>query len=143
MADARLVVCIVCSPERAELAEQVGALVRHLGRTEPVHRIRARLLADRGQLIAYLIDGHIPRNTRPLPIRQLHRVFETPLAGNELTYRRPLGAMRTAIDWRIPTRLLTDPYAVGDFRGDCAADRAMCADAFTDRGSPDAGGQGF
>src|SRR5262249_44445186 len=143
MADTRLVVCIVGSPERTELAEQVGALVRHLGRTEPVHRIRSRLLADRRQLIAYLIDRGIPGNARPLPVRQLHRVFETPLAGNELTNRRPFGAMRTAIDWRIPTRLLTHPHAIGDFSGDCAADRAMRADAFADRGPRDVGASSF
>jgi hypothetical protein len=40
--------------------------------------------------------------------------------------------MRTAIDRRIPTRLLTDPYAIRDFGGDGAADRTVRANAFAD-----------
>ena len=47
VADARLVVDRVGAPERAELAEQVGALVGELGRAEQVDRSRRRLLADR------------------------------------------------------------------------------------------------
>ena len=44
MADARLMVGVVGAPERAELAEQIGAFVGHLGRAEPIDGVRARLV---------------------------------------------------------------------------------------------------
>ena len=47
MTDARLVIGVVGAPERAEFAEQIGALVGHLGGAEPVDRIRPGLFADR------------------------------------------------------------------------------------------------
>ena len=41
--------------------------------------------------------------------------------------------MRTAVDWAVPARLLTDPYAVGNLGRHRAADRAVGADALADR----------
>ena len=52
---------------------------------------------------------------------------------NELAYGGPLGAMRAAIDWAVPARLLTDPHAVRNFSRDRAADGAMRTDVLADR----------
>ena len=43
MADARLVIGVVGAPERPEFAEQIGALVGHFGRAEPIDGVRPRL----------------------------------------------------------------------------------------------------
>src|ERR1700687_3652597 len=123
MADARLMVGVVGAPERAKLTEQISAFVGHLGRTEPVNRIRALFAANFHQLVADFIDGLVPVDPGPLPIDELHRIFEAALAADQFAYCGALGAMRTAIDRRIPTRLLTDPHAIRDFGGDGAADR--------------------
>src|ERR1051326_8675425 len=66
MADTGLVIGIIGAPERPELAEQIGALVAHLGRTEPEDGIRPRLAADIENLVADLVDGLIPRDAGPL-----------------------------------------------------------------------------
>ena len=132
MADARLVIGVVGAPEGAEFAEQIGALIGQLGRAEPVDRIRARLLADRHQLVADLVDRLIPGDAGPLAVDQLHRIFEPALAADELAHRSALGAMRAAIDRAVPARLLADPDAVRDLRRDGAADGAMRADALAD-----------
>jgi integrase len=53
MADARLVVGVVRPPVGAELAEEVGALIGHLGGAEPIDGVRRRCkltLPRRGQL---------------------------------------------------------------------------------------------
>src|SRR5262249_11733305 len=71
----------------------------------------------------------------PLAVDQLHWIFQASLAADELAHRGTLGAMRAAIDRRIPTRLLADPHAVCDFRRDGAANRAMRANAFADDGA--------
>src|SRR5262249_57870930 len=63
----------------------------------------------------------------------LQGILERPLAREKLTPRRTLGAMRTAIDRAVPTRFLTDPYAVGDLGRNRAADRAMRANVLADR----------
>ena len=60
MADARLVVRVVGAPERRELAIEIGAFVGELGRAEPVDRIRPGLAADLHQLVADLVDRHVP-----------------------------------------------------------------------------------
>src|SRR5438067_9313358 len=57
MADARLVIGVVGAPEGAELAEKVRAFVAEFRRPKPIDRIRPRLLADRHDLVADLIDG--------------------------------------------------------------------------------------
>ena len=80
MADARLMVRVVGAPEGAHFAEQIRTFVRHLGRTEPVNRVAARLLADRHELVADLIDGNVPRHALPLPAGELHRIFQAALA---------------------------------------------------------------
>src|SRR6516162_5653872 len=127
MADARLVIGVIGPPEGAELAKQIRSLIGEFRRAEPINRVRTRLLADRHQPVADLVDRLVPIDPGPLAIDELQRIFEPPLAGNELAHRRPLGAVRTAIDWAVPARLLTDPHAVGDFGGNGAADRAMRA----------------
>src|SRR5262249_31182697 len=107
---------------------------------KPIDRVRPRLLADRGELVADLAHGLVPGHTRPLAVDQLHRVAQTPIAVHKLAHRGTLGAMRPAIDRRIPAGLLADPHAVRDFRHDRAADRAMRADALAD-GDLRAGGR--
>src|SRR6185503_65558 len=68
----------------------------------------------------------------PFAVFELHRIFQPTLAGDEFAHRSALGAVRAAIDRRVPTRLLADPDAIGDFGGDRAADRAVRADALAD-----------
>src|SRR4029077_6480642 len=84
------------------------------------------------QLVADFVDGLVPVNPGPLPIDELHRVFEAALAAHQFAHGGALGAMRTTIARRIPTRLLADPHVIGDFGGDGAADRAVRANAFAD-----------
>src|SRR5581483_4737819 len=102
---------------------------------EPIDRIRPRLLPDLQHLVADFVDRLIPLDALPGAVLELHRIFQPPLAGDELAYRGALGAMRAAVDGRIPARLLADPYAVGDFRRHGAADRAVRADAFANGGT--------
>jgi len=129
MADARLVVGVVGAPERAELAEQIGALIGHLGRSEPVDGIAARFLTDCHQLVADFVDGRLPRDARPLAVDELHRIAKPPLAVDQFAHRGALRAMRSAIDRRIPARLLADPDPVQHFRSHGASDRTMRTDA--------------
>src|SRR5262245_38945422 len=132
MADARLVIRIVGSPERGELAIEVRPLVGELGRTQPIDRLRSGLLADRQELGADLIDRLVPAHARPLPVDELHRVLQAPVAVHELTHRSALGAVRAAVDRGIPAGLLSNPHAVGDLGHDRAADRAVRADVLPD-----------
>src|SRR5215472_182017 len=114
MADARLVIGIVGSPERPELAKKIRPLIGEFRRAEPVDGLRTRLLADRHQPVADLVDRLVPIDPGPLAVDELQRIFEPPLTGDELAHRGPFGTMRTAIDRAVPARLLTDPHAVGD-----------------------------
>src|SRR6266478_4518856 len=132
MADARLMVGVVGAPERAEFAEQIGAFVGHLGRSEPIDGIAARFLANLEQLVADLVDRGVPGDARPLPVDELHRIAKPAVAVHEFTHGSALGAMRAAIDRRVPARLLSDPDPVEYFRGDRASNRAMRADALAD-----------
>src|SRR6476660_7774098 len=129
MADARLMIGVVGSPEGAKLAEQIGAFIGHFGRSEPVDGVAARLLANLEQFVADLVDCGIPGNARPLPVDELHRITQPPNAVHEFAHGSALRAMRTAIDRGFPTRLLADPYLVQHLRSHRAPDRAMCADA--------------
>src|SRR5579859_2775776 len=135
MADARLVVGVVGSPERAKLAEQIRAFIGHLGRTEPIDRIRAGFAADFHELVADFVDRLVPIDAGPLAVDELHRIFQPALAADEFAHRGAFGAMRAAIDRGIPAWLLADPHAVCDFRGDGAADGTVRANAFTDDGT--------
>src|ERR1043165_2757707 len=132
MADTRLMVRVVGAPIGPELAEEVGALVGHLGRAEPVDGVGTRLLADRHQLVADLVDGLLPLHAGPLAVDELHRIFQTAVAHDQFAHRGALGAVRTAVDRRFPARLLADPDAVRHFGGDGAADGAVRADALAD-----------
>ena len=129
VADARLMVHRVGAPERRHLAEQVRALVRELGRAQPEHRFRRRLLADLQQLRPDLVDRLFPAQPRPLAVHQLHRIFQPAVAMDQFAHRSALGAMRAVVDRAVPARLLADPDAVLNFRRDRAADRAVGADA--------------
>ena len=91
--DARLVIGIVRSPEGGELAIEVSRLVCEFGRTEPVDRIRARLLADLQKFVADLSDGLVPRKPLPLAVHQLLRVAQAAVAQHVIADRRALAAM--------------------------------------------------
>src|SRR5689334_10522361 len=129
MADPGLVIGVVGSPERAKLAEQIGAFIGHLRRSQPIDGIGPRLLANVLALVADLVDRRLPGDTRPLPAHELHRIAQSPIAVDELAHGRALGTMRSAIDRGIPARLLADPYPVQHLRSHGASDRAMRADA--------------
>src|SRR4029077_11386149 len=133
MADARLMIGVVGPPEGAELAQKIGALIGEFRRTEPIGRVRARLLADRQQLVADLVNSLVPTGSGPLAVDQLQRIFEPPLAGDEFAHRGAFRAMRTAVDRAVPAWLLTDPHAVGNLGRHGAADRAVGTDALADR----------
>jgi hypothetical protein len=60
MADPRLVVGIVGTPEGRELAVEIGGFVGEFGRPKPIDRVRSGFLADLEQLIADLVDGLFP-----------------------------------------------------------------------------------
>src|SRR5262249_42513047 len=62
----------------------------------------------------------------------LHRIFQAPIAVHEFAHGGALGAMRAAVDRRIPTGLLADPHAVRNFGHHRAADPAMRADVLSD-----------
>src|SRR2546425_5057779 len=76
MAGARLMVELVGAPERRELAIKKRAFVGELGRAEPIHGVRTRLLADRGELGADLVDGLVPAHARPLPLTSFIGYFK-------------------------------------------------------------------
>ena len=134
MANARLVVGIVRPPVRRKLAIEIGTFVGELGRTQPVHRLRARLGANFVHLVADLVDGGVPRNPCPLAVHQFHRITKTTVAMHQLAGRSTLGAMRATVDRAFPSGLLTDPDAVRDFGDDGATDRTMRADILANGG---------
>ena len=133
MADTRLMVRIIGSPERRELAVEIGGFVGELGRTEPVNRIRSRLLTDVQQLVADLVDRRFPGNPDPLAVHELHGIAQPALAQHVVAHRRALAAMRSAIDRAVVIRLLADPHAVRDFGDHRTADRTMGADILAGR----------
>src|SRR6202011_4506387 len=132
MADARLVIGIVGPPEGAELAEEIRALIGEFRRAKPIDRIGTGAPANCGELVADLIDRLVPGDASPLAVHELHRVAQAPIPMHQLAHRGPLGAVRAAIDRRLPAWLLADPHAVGDFGGHRAADGAVRTDAFAD-----------
>ncbi len=142
MANARLVIDVVGSPERGELAVEIGALVGELGGAQPVDRVRSGLAADLHQLVADLVDRLIPRDFLPLSARELHRVAQATVAQHHLARGGTLGAVRAAADRAIPARLLADPHAVLDLGDDGAADRAMRADVLAQDRCPARRGTG-
>ena len=132
--DTRLVVTIVGTPVSVELTEQVGLFVVVLRRSEPVNRIRSRLVADVEHLVADLVDRVVPAHARPLAADKLQRVLQTALAAGGFTNRRTLGTMRAEVDRAVPARLLTGPYTVLDFCHDGTTDRTVGTDGFLDFG---------
>src|SRR5262249_12384303 len=133
MANARLMVDVVGAPECRKLAVEICPFVGELGGAEPIDGVRPRLLANREQLGADLVDRLIPAHAGPLAVNELHRIFQAPVAVHELAHRSALGAMRAAIERGIPARLLADPHAVGHFPNHRAADRTMRTDVLADR----------
>ena len=135
VADARLVVRVVGAPERGELAVEIRAFVGEFGRAEPIDGIGAGLAADLLELVADLVDGGVPGDARPLPVHELGRIAQAAVAVHHLAGGGALGAVRAAVDRRIPARLLADPDAVDDLGRHRAADRAMGADVLSDGGA--------
>src|SRR5450631_226139 len=133
MTDTRLMIGIIGSPERRELAVEVGGLISELGRSQPVHRVRSRFLANFQQLVANLIDGCFPRYADPLAVHELDGITQPTLAQHVVADRRTLAAMRSAIDRAIVVRLLADPHAICDLCDHRTADRTMGADILAGR----------
>ena len=90
MTDPRLMIGIVRSPERREFSVEIGGFVGELGRTQPVHRIRSRILANVEKLVADLVDRRLPGNTGPLAVHELHRVAQAALAQTSSRTAAPL-----------------------------------------------------
>ena len=134
MADAGLMIGVVGAPEGAELAEQIGAFVGHLGGAEQIDQIRPGLLRGYPASCRRSRRSPGPRRCRVhWPLDKLHRIFQAAFAADQFAHRRALGAMRAAIDRAVPGRLLADPDIVGDFGQHGAADRAMGADGLARR----------
>ena len=74
MADARLMVAVVRSPEAGELALQVRALVAGLGGAAPEYGIRSRGFADLQELGGDLVESLVPGKPFPLSLHQFHRI---------------------------------------------------------------------
>src|SRR5438876_13788 len=130
--DARLVIAVVGTPERHELAQQKRLLVAVLGAADPEYRVLTAFIlvvADREQPIAYFLDRVVPRHLLPLAVDQLHRRLQPVrvLVHAMLAHRRALGAVRAEVERRVEHRLLPYPHAVLDHRVDRAADRAVGA----------------
>src|SRR5271166_6389187 len=60
MTNARLVIRIVGSPERSELAVEIGGFVGEFGGPQPVDGLRSRRGANLQQFVANLVDRAIP-----------------------------------------------------------------------------------
>src|ERR1700732_3414152 len=133
MADTRLMIGIVGSPERRELAVEIGGFIGELGRAEPVDRVRSRLLANFQQLVADLVDRCFPRYAGPLAAYELYGITQPALAQHVVANRRAFAAMRSAIDRAVVVRLLADPHAICDFCDHRTADRTMGADILAGR----------
>ena len=112
VADARLVVAVVGTPERVELAEQVGLLVAEFGGAEPIDRVRTRGFADLQHLVADFVDRLLPRTRAPLAAFELERIFQAALVVRVLAHRGAFGAVRTHVERAVPAGLLADPDAV-------------------------------
>src|SRR3977135_3141104 len=76
VANARLVIGVVGAPAGGDLRSEIRALVGDFRGAQPKDRIRTRLLADRHQLVADLVDGLIPADPVPLAVHHLPRVLE-------------------------------------------------------------------
>jgi hypothetical protein len=88
MADAGLVVHGIGAPERPEFAEQISAFIGEFRRSEQIDRVGAGLGADLEHLVADLVDGLVPGDALPLAVDQLHRIFQAPVAMDQLAHRR-------------------------------------------------------
>src|SRR3984893_18182660 len=141
MTDARLMIGIVGSPERRELAVEIGGFIGELGRAEPVDRIRSRLLANFQQLVADLVDRWFPRYADPLAAYELYGITQPALAQHIVAHRRTLAAMRSAIDRAVIVRLLADPHAICNLCDHRTADRTMGADILAGRNRRTGGGR--
>src|SRR5260370_29128260 len=130
MADARLVIAVVRSPEGDERAQQERLLVAVLGGAHEIGGVRARLLADGEQLLRDPVDRLVPRDALVLAVHQLHRVFQAARIVRHavVAHGSALRAVRTEVDRRVEHWLLPHPYAVLHHRVDRAADRAVGAD---------------
>ena len=63
-----------------------------------------------------------------MTVQELHRILEPAVTDHDFACGGALGAMRSAIDRRLPGRLLADPDPVGDFGDNRATNRAERAD---------------
>src|SRR4051812_9476106 len=118
MADPCLMIDRVASPVRAELPEQIGRLVCHLGGTDHVYRVRPGFLPHKRHLGGNLVNRLFPRQPLPLTSCQLERISKPAIAMHDLPDRSPFRAMSSAIDRAFPGRLLTGPNAILDFGND-------------------------
>ena len=69
-----------------------------------------------------------------MAVDELHRIFQPAIAVHDFARRGAFGAMRAAVERRLPGGFLADPHAVSDFRRHGAADRTKRADALADGG---------
>ncbi len=101
--NAGLMIGVVGSPERSELAVEVGSLIGEFGGAEPVDRIRPRLRPDLQQLVADLVDGLVPGDAVPRAVHKLHREAHATFAEHVVAHGRALAAVRATIDRTSPS----------------------------------------
>src|SRR5690606_40256248 len=128
VADSRLVITVVRTPEGRELALQVGAFVVGLRRPCEPQGIGAGFLTDRKELVPDLVDRLFPADALPLAAHLLHRVLHPPRTVSVVAQCRALGAMRAEVDRTVEHRFLPDPHAVLHFGDGAATDRAVATD---------------
>ncbi len=125
--DPRLVIHVVRAPVGRKLAEQVGLFVVVLGRSQPVHAVRAAFVPDVHHAAADLVDGLLPRDPDPLAVLFLHGVLQAAFAMCVLAHRSALGTMCAKVERAVPARLLARPDTVLYLGHDRAADRTVRA----------------
>ena len=76
VANTRLVVGIVGTPEAHEFAQQISLFVVVLGRTNIVNAVRAAGFAQVRHAICDFFQGHVPANALVFAVDQLHGVTQ-------------------------------------------------------------------
>ena len=93
VADPGLVVDVIGAPVSRKFAVEIRLFVVELRAAQPVHRIRAALIANLQHLVADFVDGLVPGDLLPLAIDHFHGVLQAPLAVGVFTHRSALGAV--------------------------------------------------
>jgi hypothetical protein len=109
------------------LNREIGSFVGEVGRAEPK--------TESGPDFCRISRSLSPISSMAcsLAVHEVDWVAQPALAQHVIANHRALAAMGAAINGTVAVGLLADPYAVGDFGNDGAADRAMGANILAPR----------